>query len=67
MDIKEEEYLLNEASKGEVKVPIFGPPDGKILAIGDMFNGPSPGIFSDIDLNNPGKKLEEKDIKILEE
>ncbi|MFS0864426.1 hypothetical protein [Fredinandcohnia sp. 179-A 10B2 NHS] len=38
--------------------PLFEAPDDKILAF-DMFRGPSPGIFSDVDLDNPGRKIEE--------
>lgn len=61
---KEEEYLINEATKNEVKTPLFEAPDGKILAVGDLFRGPSTGITSDIDLNNPGRKLEEPEVKL---
>ncbi|MEH7124208.1 hypothetical protein V7122_05985 [Bacillus sp. JJ1532] len=61
MSNKEEEFLIKEASKDEVKVPLFGPPDGKIIAVGEMFRGPSTGITSEFDLDNPGRKLREKD------
>ncbi|KAB2338929.1 hypothetical protein F7731_05140 [Cytobacillus depressus] len=61
MSNQEEEYLINEATKNEVKVPLFGPPDGKIIATGEMFRGPSTGFISDIDLENPGRKFEKKD------
>ncbi|WP_453994245.1 hypothetical protein [Bacillus nitroreducens] len=48
--------------KDEVKsnpvVPLFDAPDDKILAF-DMFRGVSPGLFSDVDLDNPGKKIED--------
>ncbi|EWG10654.1 hypothetical protein [Cytobacillus firmus] len=57
MSNKEEEHLLNEASKEEIRIPLFEAPDGKIMATGDMFRGPYTGISSDIDLNNPGNKL----------
>lgn len=57
MGNKEEEILLNEASKKEIRIPLFEAPDGKIMATGDMFRGPYTGISSDIDLNNPGNKL----------
>ncbi|WP_243385943.1 hypothetical protein [Bacillus kexueae] len=40
------------------KVPYFDAPDDKILAF-DMFRGPSIGITSDIDLDNPGRKRNE--------
>lgn len=63
MSNKEEEYLINEATKNEIKTPLFEAPDGKILAVGDLFRGPSTGISSDIDLNNPGRKLEEKEVR----
>jgi hypothetical protein len=60
---KEEEFLLNEANKDQMKIPIFEAPDGKIMATGDMFRGPYTGISSEIDLNNPGNKLSEKEEK----
>ncbi len=63
MSNKEEEYLINEATKDEIKTPLFEAPDGKILAVGDLFRGPSTGISSDIDLNNPGRKLEEQEVR----
>ncbi|MGN7401301.1 hypothetical protein ACTHO0_15750 [Cytobacillus praedii] len=63
MSNKEEESLINEATKDEIKTPLFEAPDGKILAVGDLFRGPSTGISSDIDLNNPGRKLEEKEVR----
>ncbi|WP_313799390.1 hypothetical protein [Cytobacillus sp.] len=63
MSNKEEEYLIHEAAKNEIKTPLFEAPDGKILAVGDLFRGPSTGITSNIDLNNPGKRLEERDVK----
>ncbi|MEW8985804.1 MAG: hypothetical protein AB2401_02130 [Bacillus sp. (in: firmicutes)] len=47
----------------EEKVPLFEAPDGKILATGDMFRGPSTGFISDLDLNNPGSKLPSDDIE----
>lgn len=43
-------------------VPLFDAADGKILATGDMFRGPSTGFTSDLDLNNPGRNLPEKEI-----
>ncbi|WML47224.1 hypothetical protein RCG23_17040 [Neobacillus sp. PS3-34] len=52
---KEEEYLLNEERKA-----LFGPPDGKILAL-DPFRGPYTGITSAFDLENTGKNLKEKE------
>ncbi|GLB58629.1 hypothetical protein [Cytobacillus sp. NCCP-133] len=61
MSKKEEEFLLNEASKDQIKIPLFETPDGKIMATGDMFRGPYTGISSEIDLNNPGNKLSKKD------
>ncbi|MBP2243016.1 hypothetical protein J2Z40_003598 [Cytobacillus eiseniae] len=61
MSNKEEEYLLNEANKNEGKTPIFGPPDGKILATGDLFRGPSTGFTSDFDPNNSGNNMKKKD------
>ncbi|SFB18575.1 MULTISPECIES: hypothetical protein [unclassified Bacillus (in: firmicutes)] len=57
---KEEEFLLREKEL-ELGTPLFDTPDGKILAVGDMFRGPSPGFLSEIDLNNPGQKLKERD------
>lgn len=63
MSSKEEKFLLNEASKNEMKIPIFEAPDGKIMATGDMFRGPYTGISSEVDLNNPGNKLNEKEDK----
>jgi len=39
------------------KKPYFDAPDGKILAF-DMFRGPSIGILSDVDLDNPGNKIQ---------
>ena len=63
MSNKEEEYLINEATKDEIKTPLFEAPDGKILAVGDLFRGPSTGISSDIALNNPGRKQEEKEVR----
>lgn len=47
----------------EEKVPLFDAPDGKILATGDMFRGPSTGFTSDLDLNNPGENLPPEDIE----
>ena len=64
MSKEEDEFLLREFEKKEEKVPIFGPPDGKILAVGELFRGPSTGITSEIDLNNPGRKLEEREVKL---
>ncbi|RBP86434.1 hypothetical protein DFO70_12642 [Cytobacillus firmus] len=61
MSNKEEEFLLNEASKNEIRIPLFEAPDGKIMAIGDMFRGPYTGISSEIDLNNPGNKLSKEE------
>ncbi|MBU8879872.1 hypothetical protein BGM26_12815 [Bacillus sp. FJAT-29790] len=63
MSIEEDEYLLNEAAKNEVKIPLFEAPDGKILATGEMFRGPYTGINSEIDLNNPGRKLADHEMK----
>ncbi|WP_071393746.1 hypothetical protein [Bacillus tuaregi] len=57
MSHSEEEFLLKNK---EEKVPFFEAPDNKILAF-DMFRGPSPGFFSDLDLNNPGGKRKDKD------
>lgn len=37
--------------------PYFDAPDNKILSF-DMFRGPSIGITSDVDLDNPGRKLQ---------
>ncbi len=42
----------------EPDAPLFDAPDDKILAF-DMFRGISPGIFSDVDLDNPAKKIED--------
>lgn len=64
MSNKEEEYLINEATKNEIKTPLFDAPDGKILAVGDLFRGPSTGITSNIDLNNRGRRQEEGDSKL---
>ena len=64
MSKEEDQYLANEAAKKEVKAPLFGPPDGKILAVGDLFRGPSTGITSELDLNNPGKKLPDEEVKL---
>lgn len=47
----------------EEREPLFEAPDGKILATGDMFRGPSTGFTSDLDLNNPGLKLPTDDIE----
>ncbi|MCA1042613.1 hypothetical protein LCM00_24315 [Bacillus infantis] len=57
---QEEEFLLREKQGTGGKLPLFGPADGKILATGDMFRGPYTGITSDIDLNNPGNRLQNK-------
>jgi hypothetical protein len=57
---KEEEFLLSQAAD-RTKTPIFEAPEGKIMATGDQFRGPYTGITSDIDLNNPGNKLVNKD------
>jgi hypothetical protein len=59
---KEEEFLLKQADDGN-RVPLFEARDGKILATGDMFRGPSTGFTSEFDLNNPGNKLTEKEEK----
>ncbi|WP_187370817.1 hypothetical protein [Bacillus timonensis] len=40
------------------EAPLFDAPDDKILAF-DMFRGISPGLFSDVDLDNPAKKIED--------
>lgn len=64
MSKEEDEFIANEAAKKEVKIPIFGPPDGKIIAVGDLFRGPSTGVTSEFDLNNPGNKLHEKEVKL---
>ncbi|MBS4191811.1 hypothetical protein KHA94_16605 [Bacillus sp. FJAT-49705] len=64
MSNKEEDFLIKEATKNEIKIPLFGPPDGKIIATGEMFRGPSTGITSEFDLENPGRQLAEKDQKI---
>jgi len=53
---KEEEYLIKKHSKNEVKTPIFGPPDGKIIAAGELFRGPSTGITSEMDLQDAGEQ-----------
>ncbi|MBY6053209.1 hypothetical protein [Cytobacillus firmus] len=63
MSNKEEEFLLNEASKKEIRIPLFEAPDGKIMATGDMFRGTYTGISSDIDLNNPGNRLSREEEK----
>ncbi|MGD6840896.1 hypothetical protein ACQCVH_00120 [Bacillus infantis] len=57
---QEEEFLLREKHDAGGKLPLFGPADGKILATGDMFRGPYTGVASDIDLNNPGNRLQNK-------
>ncbi|WP_338449210.1 hypothetical protein R4Z09_23820 [Niallia oryzisoli] len=57
MSTSEEEFLLRN-KKG--KDPFFDAPDGKILAF-DIFRGPSTGFFSDMDLNNPGEKIKDKE------
>lgn len=61
MSNNEEEYLINEASKNDVPTSLFGPPDGKIIATGELFRGPSTGITSAFDLENPGRNLPKKD------
>jgi hypothetical protein len=58
---QEEEFLLREKQDTGGKLPLFGPADGKILATGDMFRGPYTGVASDIDLNNPGNRLQNKE------
>lgn len=58
---QEEEFLLREKQGTGGKLPLFGPADGKILATGDMFRGPYTGITSDIDLHNPGNRLQNKE------
>ncbi|QED49075.1 hypothetical protein [Cytobacillus dafuensis] len=63
MSNREEDFLIKEATKNEIKIPVFGPPDGKIMATGEIFRGPSTGITSEFDLENPGRKLLEKDQK----
>ncbi|GKU84782.1 hypothetical protein [Niallia sp. NCCP-28] len=65
MSKSEEEYLL-EQHPSDVK-PFFEAPDRKILATGDMFRGPYTGISSDMDLNNPGKKLMTSEDKLEED
>ncbi|MFT8323589.1 MAG: hypothetical protein ABF649_22305 [Bacillus sp. (in: firmicutes)] len=65
MSKSEEEYLL-EQKKEEIN-PFFEAPDKKILATGDLFRGPNTGITSDIDLNNPGKKLMTTEDKLEED
>jgi hypothetical protein len=57
---QEEEKLLNK-NRQDIRQPLFEAPDGKTLATGDMFRGPYTGITSEIDLDNPGRKLPEKD------
>jgi hypothetical protein len=59
---KEEEFLLRQAGE-DTKVPLFEAADGKILATGDMFRGPSTGVSSEFDLNNPGNKLAPREEK----
>ncbi|WP_243291145.1 hypothetical protein [Bacillus sp. FJAT-47783] len=46
----------NVNTDNEEKQPFFDAADDKILAF-DMFRGPSIGLTSEIDLDNPGKKL----------
>lgn len=60
----EENQSFKKARENQENTPLFEAPDRKILAVGDMFRGPYTGITSDIDLNNPGRKLtvEEKDM-----
>lgn len=53
----------NRLENKQDKVPLFDAPDGKILATGDMFRGPSTGFTSDLDLSNPGRNLPEEDIE----
>ncbi|MBP3039790.1 hypothetical protein J9303_09865 [Bacillaceae bacterium Marseille-Q3522] len=64
MNNKEIETLLIEKNLKKEETPIFNAPDHKILATGEMFRGPSTGITSDIDLDNPGRKLPEKDVSL---
>ncbi|MDF2904128.1 MAG: hypothetical protein K0S25_1766 [Bacillus sp. (in: firmicutes)] len=53
----------NQLKENMEKAPLFEAPDRKILATGDMFRGPSTGITSDLDLDNPGRNLPEEDIE----
>lgn len=55
MDNQENEKLIREE-----KEPNLEAPEGKILAVGDMFRGPYTGIASEIDLRNPGSSLRRK-------
>lgn len=64
MSNREEEYL-HEKGVREVS-PFFEAPDKKILAV-DMFRGPDTGIFSDMDLSNPGQKLTTERDKLEED
>jgi hypothetical protein len=50
--------MAGKNTDGEVKAPYFDAPDDKILAF-DMFRGPSMGILSNFDLENPGRKQNE--------
>jgi hypothetical protein len=50
--------MAGKNSDEEVKAPYFDAPDDKILAF-DMFRGPSIGILSNFDLENPGRKQNE--------
>jgi len=47
-----------EDANNKPDAPLFDAPDDKILAF-DMFRGISPGLFSDVDLDNPAKKIED--------
>jgi hypothetical protein len=58
---QEEQFLLRERQEAGERLPLFGPADGKVLATGDMFRGPYTGIASDIDLDNPGNRLQKKE------
>ncbi|MBA4537401.1 hypothetical protein H1Z61_09740 [Bacillus aquiflavi] len=47
------------------KPALFEAADGKILAI-DMFRGPYPGAFSNLDFNSPEYLLKKKNIKQID-
>ncbi|MCA1032507.1 hypothetical protein LCL95_15835 [Bacillus timonensis] len=48
----------NEKQDFNGETPFFDAPDDKILAF-DMFRGPTTGVSSEFDLDNPSRKFEQ--------
>ncbi|EIJ79364.1 hypothetical protein PB1_17444 [Bacillus methanolicus PB1] len=49
----------------EIK-PYFEAPNGKIFATGDQFRGLYTGIYSEFDLDNPGRPFRKKDDLLID-